>query len=930
MPKTLVIAEKPSVAADIAKVVGAKDKTPTHYEGEGWVVSWAVGHLLEMAPPEKYDDKYKRWVMKDLPILPKRFTREPVNRTKKQLSALKKLLKRKDVDRVVNGCDAGREGELIFREIYEHAKVDKPVDRLWLQSMTAAAIGEAIENPRPVEEVQGLADAAYCRAEADWLVGMSGSRALTIRLRTRKDRSVWSAGRVQTPALAMVVAREREILAHEPAPYWLLKATFECSEGTKHEYEGTWHSPEGGKQSDRILEESKRDEILAKVKGAKDASATETRKDRRQGAPPLFDLTSLQREANKRHGYSARRTLQAAQELYESLKLITYPRTDSKALPEDYRGPVNKALESLAGHRTYGPHAKRLLDQGLENEKRNFNDKEISDHFAIVPTGEKVPKDFGGAEKAVFDLICRRFLAAFHPPAVSTEVERLTDVAGETFRTKRTVLKVPGWRACWDKESQDEAAALPPLPGDGSKPTAVQPLEIETEEKETRPPARLTEATLLNLMESAGKDVDDETLSQVLHDAGGIGTPATRADIIETLLSRDYLDRCQDLDNRKALRATARGVRLVEVLERLDLQLLVSPEMTARLEDSLRAVEHGEKERKHYMGEIRDLVETVVDRLKTFEFPKLYEGTEPLGKCPACGAPVHERLRVFECENGGLEGECSWVLWKEISGRYVDRRSAGQLLENRETPPKAGFFSRQGREYEASFVLDDGNETIIKPRSAEGAPELADDAATPLDIGPCPFHPDKLVKRSPQGYRCELFASKECKLSLPLVLCHRPFSPEEIAQLTGPEKQVGPFENFISKRGRPFTATLKLGDNARLQWEFPPRGEGRKAAKVKRKEFPVNPEPLGKCPKHRDADVVETPTDFKCLEEGCKLEVPRELCKREIKREEVQAMLKDKVSPLLEGFVSKRGKAFSAALKINMRKRGGFEFDFAD
>lgn len=930
MSKTLVIAEKPSVAADIAKVVGANEKSPTHYEGDSWVVSWAIGHVLEMAPPEKYDEKYKRWVMKELPILPSKFIREPVNRTKKQLSALKKLLKRKDIERVMNGCDAGREGELIFREIYEHAASKKPVDRLWLQSMTAQAIEEAIAHPRSNEDVQGLADAAYCRSEADWLVGMNLSRAATSRLRTKKDRSVWSGGRVQTPALAMVVGREREILQHEPQPYWLLKAKFKVETGEAHEYEGTWHAAKGGKQSDRILDEATRDELLAKVKAATGATATETRKDRKQTAPPLFDLTSLQREANRRHGYSARRTLQAAQELYESHKLVTYPRTDSKALPEDYREHVKAALETLSKSKTHGPHAKRLLADGLQNQKRNFNDKEISDHFAIVPTGEPAPADLGGVAKQVFDLIVRRFLAAFHPPAVSAEVERFTVVEGETFRTKRTVLTVPGWQACWEKDKKDAAEALPPLPGDGSKPCPVAPVDVETEEKETKPPARLTEATLLNLMELAGKDVDDRELSKILHDAGGIGTPATRADIIETLLAREYIDRCVDLGNRKSLRATARGIRLIEVLERLDLPRLVSSEMTAHLEDSLRAVERGEKKRADYMKEIHDLVKQFVDALKNFEFPKLFEGTEPLGPCPACGAPVHERLRVFDCEKGGLEGECNWVLWKDISGRFVDRRSARQLITDRETPPKAGFFSRQGREYEAMFVLDENNETNVKPRSADGIPELSDAAATPLDIGPCPFHPDKLVKRSPQGYRCELHAAKECALSLPLVLCHRPFTPEEIAQLTSAEKKVGPFENFISKRGRPFTATLTLGDNARISWEFPPRGEGRKAAKVKRKEFPVNPEPLGKCPKHPKADVVETACEFKCTEAGCKLEVPREFCKREITREEMLQFLKNKGTEVLEGWISKRGKTFSAALKLNMRKRGGFEFDFAD
>jgi DNA topoisomerase-3 len=935
--KALIIAEKPSVAADIARVVGARQKTDSAWEGDTHVVSWAVGHMLELVEPEGYDEKYQRWKLADLPVVPSSFRREPIASTRKQLAALQKLIARKDVARLINACDAGREGELIFREIYRHAGTAKPVERLWLQSMTAASIRQSLGSPRRSEDVDGLADAADCRAESDWLIGMNATRALTVRLRTGRDRGVWSAGRVQTAALKMVVDRERLILAHEPSPYWLIKAAFSARGPEPHEYEGTWFDEAARQDADRITDPARRDAILARCRDATSALAKETRKDRFEAAPPLFDLTTLQREANRRHGLSARRVLEAAQTLYEGRKLITYPRTDSKALPSDYRDHVQRALQAMASHDAHGPHARRLLADGLQNQARNFNDAEVSDHFAIIPTGEAFPQDLHGIEREVFDLIVKRFLAAFHPPAVRTDVERITRIGPDAFRTRRSVLKVPGWRAVWGKEKDDEDASLPALPPAGAEGAPVAPLRVESEEKETRPPARLTEATLLNLMETAGKEVDDERLSQVLHDAGGIGTPATRADIIETLLVRDYIARCTDLSGKKALRATARGIRLVDALERIQLPQLTSPDLTAHLEDALRDMEHGKRLRGPYMEEVRERTREIIEKVRAFTFDTLYAGTEPVGTCPVCGAPVREMLRTYECSKGGLKGSCPFMLWKEASGRTFDRATAIQLLARRVTPPKAGFFTRQDREYEAILALDATHAVAIQPRAAAGGAAAAPEPdVAPVDVGPCPFHPALVVQRTAQGYRCPAFAKKECKLSLPLVLCQRALAPDDVKTLLTGERKTPVMEGFISKRGRPFRASLTLGDNARLKWEFPPRepGRGRRGADaaerpaVKRKEFPVDPQPIGRCPKHPKADVAETPTDYACREDGCKFRVPREVCQRALARDEVAALLKDGATPTLEGFVSKRGKPFSASLKVNKRKTAGWEFSF--
>ena len=926
MSKTLVIAEKPSVAADIAKVVGAGKKSTHAYEGDSHIVSWAVGHLLEFQKPEDYDEALKRWRLKDLPIIPDQFKLSPVRGASAQLKALKKMIRRKDVDKLINACDAGREGELIFREIYRFADTDKPVDRLWLQSMTGNAIQKGLAAPRTQDSVQGLADAADCRAECDWLIGMNATRALTIRLRSRSDKTVWSAGRVQTATLAMLVRREREILAHEPQPYWLLKATFEVDGKDPDLYLGTWFDPKGTAPRDRIFDLGQRDRLLALLATKPQATASETRKTSRETAPPLLDLTTLQREGNKRFGFSAKRTLRAAQSLYEQYKLLTYPRTDSKALPEDYRPFVKQSIEFLANQKSLGIHAKRLLSDGMNNEKRNFNNKAVSDHFAIIPTGEGDPSRLHGDEAKIFDLVARRFLAAFHPPAEYAEVDRTTAIENELFRTRRKVLTVPGWRGVWKSDKDDKKQGnLPALPSaDG---TAAKLASHEAEEKLTKPAARHTEASLLRLMETAGVAVDDESLAQVLSETGGLGTPATRADIIETLLKREYSDRCTSIAGRKALRATSRGIRLIDALERIDLPRLTQPELTGDLEEALRQVERGDRSRDAYMTEIKDWTRVIVDKVRDFSYDTLYDSTEALGKCPDCKSEVRETLRTYSCVHSGRDGDCKFIVWKEVGGRYVDRRSAVQLLTNGITPSKAGFFTRDGREYEANLKREDDGR--IRAHSDEVDAVKGDEDVEPLEIAPCPFHADKMVWRGPQGYRCQGFETGDCKLSLPLRLCQRPLSVEEITALIGEKRSTELLEGFTSKRNRPFSATLKLSDAGRIQWDFPPRSAKSGGAAASR-EFPINPEPIAPCPYHKDSKVIETATHFVCKEDGCKLSVPREICKREINRDEAKVLFTDSTSEALEGFTSKAGKPFAASLYLKRSGRHGFRFQDRD
>lgn len=932
MGRTLIIAEKPSVAADIAKVVGAGTKGEHAWEGDDHVVSWAVGHLLEFVPPEGYDDNLKRWRLKDLPILPEQFKLTPTRGSTKQLNALKKYIKAKDVDRVVNACDAGREGELIFQEIYRFAGVDKPVDRLWLQSMTGKAIAEGLANVRKNEDVSGLADAADCRAESDWLIGMNATRALTVRLRSSRDKNVWSAGRVQTATLAMLVRREHEILAHQPEDYWVINATF-ATPG--QDWEAVWFDDDKDGPRDRIFDKARADAIVALLSKNPAGSASETRKETKETAPPLFDLTSLQREANRRFGFSARRTLSSAQALYEGHKLITYPRTDSRALPEDYREKVGEALQFLAALPDYKEHAERLLADGLSNESRNFDDKAVSDHFAIIPTGDGSTKNLRADEKKIFDLVTRRFLAGFHPQARHEEVERITQVENERFRTRRKVLKYAGWRAVWDKGEGGQKALLPPLKdADG---TDCKTLEHTIEEKQTKPPSRLTEAAILGLMETAGKEVDDEHLAQVLKETGGLGTPATRAEIIETLINREYAARCTGVDNKKALRATPRGIRLIDALERINLPRLTSAELTADLEDSLRAIERGDAERTAYMGDIRGWTTEIVEAIRGFEFDTLYEGIAPIAKCPVCGKDVTENLRTWSCADAGPGGTCSFVVWKEVGGRYVDRFSAIQLATEGKTPVKGGFFTRDHREYEAMLVRqEDGKVRAVSATQADSA--LVD--VEEIDISPCPFHAEEglMIRRTSAGYQCQGkgekkcgYGKKHCTLNLPLTLCQRELTVEEVKLLLGEEHKTALLEGFVSRYNKPFSASLLLQENGKIKWDFPPR-QGRGGAAEALKEFPVVEGELAPCPRKGrcpgDGKIIETATHFKCSADDCTIAVPREICSRELTRVEATALFGAGETELLSDFVSRKsGKAFNASLYLKKNGKHGFRFN---
>jgi len=719
MSKKLVITEKPSVARDIAKALGGFKARGKVFDRDDLIICSAAGHLVELSMPEDLDKKkYGFWRLEALPILPETFQLKPSNSdgpngrfSKKKepdqtvtkggselLDIIKREAKRKGIDGIVNACDAGREGELIFTYIMKYLGIDKNTERLWLQSMTPSAIRDGFSHLLPGDKKIGLADAAMCRSEADWLVGINATRAFTIRLYGRKVKDTANLGRVQTPTLALLVEREKVIQAFVSRDYWTARGIFEVSGDM---YEGTWIRENFKKQpndpddrADRIWLKTTADEIVARCTG-KPAVATDKAKETRESPPTLFDLTTLQRESNRRFGLSARSTLSAAQSLYEKHKVLTYPRTDSKCLPEDYPAEVGRIFGSLDG--VYAPLAQRIGDPSrAQMAKRIFDNTRISDHFAIIPTGE-LPKGLNAIEQKVYDLVVRRFLAAFMDSAVWKIVERTTRVGEDTFRTTAKVMAKAGWREAFGKEEESEpdigiASHLPAL-GDNHN---ILTRKVEIEECRTNPPARYNDASLLAAMETAGKLLDDEALAEAMKERG-LGTPATRAETIEKLISAHYLTR-----DRRDLVPTSKAMNLIHLLEAIPVQELVSPTLTGEWENKLLLMEKNKLSRPEFMRDIMRFTAQIVEKARGFDMDTGFEDSEPFGKCPKCDVPLREKLKAYECTG------CDFKLYKTMSQRLISKDEAIELMEKREIGPLDGFFSFKTRKpFSAKLRLTD-------------------------------------------------------------------------------------------------------------------------------------------------------------------------------------------------------------------------------
>jgi DNA topoisomerase-3 len=899
--KTLVIAEKPSVAQDIVRaltpVAGKFEKHDDHFENDTYVVTSAVGHLVEIAAPEEFDVKRGKWSFAHLPVLPPYFELKPIDKTKSRLGAVVKLVKRKDVARLINACDAGREGELIFRLIEQYAgglkggsyqALGKPVQRLWLQSMTPAAIRDGFEHLRSNEQMLGLADAARSRSEADWMVGINGTRAMTAFNSRDGGFFLTTVGRVQTPTLSIVVEREEKIRAHRSRDYWEIHASFLAEAG---EYPGKWFDPAFKKptgddadaelRGDRVWSQREALAIADAVRG-KAASVKEESKPTTQASGLLYDLTSLQREANGRFGFSAKTTLQLAQSLYERHKALTYPRTDSRALPEDYLPTVKETFEMLAGSgmKHLAPHALTALNNNyIRPSKRIFDNSKVSDHFAIIPTLQ-APHGLSDAEQKLYDLVVRRFLAVFFPSAEFMVTTRITSSVGHHFKTEGKVLVKPGWMAVYGKEAAEDVTdakegdkgqnLVPVREGETVRTETVEPKGLKT-----KPPARYSEATLLGAMEGAGKLVDDDELREAMQEKG-LGTPATRAAIIEGLLTEKYMFR----EGREII-PTAKAFQLMTLLRGLGVEELSKPELTGEWEYKLAQMEHGQLSRAAFMGEIAAMTERMVKKAKEYDRDTIPGNYATLSTpCPNCGGVVKENYRRYGCTgaDGSSEG-CGFSFGKSPAGRTFEPDESEQLLKDKKIGPLEGFRSKAGWPFVAEIVLkyseDDKNWKLEfdfgDDKKGEESGELVDFSGSE-PLGKCPKC-GGAVHEHGSNYVCERSVptmaqpTPSCDFKSGKIILQQPVAREQMSKLleTGKTDLLDKFVSMRTRRAfKAFLAWDKEAGKVNFEFapsKFPPRktAAGAPARAAPAKTAAAKAAPAKKAPAAKKAAAAKTP-----------------------------------------------------------------------
>lgn len=849
MSKILIIAEKPSVATDLSKalvnILGkfekkGKSRDAQYFENDKALITSAVGHLIELKMPTGPNGKNLPWTFKVLPAIPEEFALQPIEQTEGRLKHVLALAKKKEVTEIVNACDAGREGELIFQYIMEYGNVTKPVKRLWMQSMTTGAIQLAWGKLRPGEEMSNLADAAKCRSESDWLVGLNSTRALTCFRSRHGGFNITAAGRVQTPTLAILVEREKEIQAFKSTPYAEVHATFGVSAG---DYPAKW--VDLGFKKDETNPHSRAERIWDKERAKlisdrcqnKIGIVTEQRKPTKQIAPQLYDLTTLQREAP----FTAKNTLGLAQTLYERHKMITYPRTDSRYLPEDYLANVKTIVRDLSQSTSdLADWAKDALKHDrVKFQKRIFDNTKVSDHFAIIPTGRVVKLDDAAAK--LYDMILKRFLAVFFPHAEFEITKRITTIdhgsEKDTFRTDGKILITPGWLGVYGRKpglaaGKDDLVAVQ----DGEDAKA---LEVLMEEKDTNPPARLTESTLLSAMEGAGKLVDDDELREAMADRG-LGTPATRAATIEGLIRQKYITR----DGRELI-ATGKGVRLIDLLQEMDIEALTSPSMTGDWEAKLRRMEHGELGRDAFMNEIKAFTEKVVTQARGHYEKMIARPFLDLKcLCPNCGAPeLTQTDATYECR----EPECTFKISKYIAGRHLKDEEAIALFTTKFLEERGGFVSRFNRPFEAALELvqqvsktgkkGKWKTNFVFDADLENAEDLTDDqlikevtltngkTAKLYETEKAFMVPALTSKDNPDGFR------------LGKTILQKELTAADVEKMLVTGK-TDLLPGFISKKTkRAFAAHLTLDpETAKIGFEFAPRPAKKAAKKAAKKD----------------------------------------------------------------------------------------------
>jgi DNA topoisomerase-3 len=963
MGKALIIAEKPSVASDISKALGKFQKHDDYFENDDYVISSAVGHLLTIAVPEQFEVKRGKWTFAHLPVIPPHFDLLPIEKNEARLKVLVKLIKRKDVSAIVNACDAGREGELIFRYIVQYAKARQPIQRLWLQSMTPAAIRDGFAHLRTDSEMLPLADAATCRSESDWLIGINGTRAMTAFNSKTGGFHLTTVGRVQTPTLAILVEREEKIKKFRPRDYSEVHGTFAAQAG---EYPGRWFDEkfkkeeteldrtkrllaglqlnlpaaqerlevangslwEEHRQAIRIWHKEIADAVQQKCHGKLGVVELDEKRPSTSAPPQLYDLTTLQREANGRFGFSAKNTLGLAQALYEKHKVLTYPRTDSRALPEDYIGTVKTTLEVLR-ETQYAKFADQILKSDwVRPNQRIFNNAKVSDHFAIIPT-LVTPKHLSEPEQKLYDLVTKRFLAVFYPSAEFLITTRVTRVEGQPFKSEGKIMVKPGWLEVYGKEAQSDDTPIL---------VAVQPNEkvkatkVEIEASVTKPPARYSEATLLGAMEGAGKLIDDEELREAMSDKG-LGTPATRATIIEGLLWEKYIHR-----NGRELQPTAKAFSIITLLRGLEIPQLCSPELTGAWEFKLNLMARGKMKRDEFMKEIAAATRDIVAKAKLHESDTVPGDYGKLNvPCPKCGGEIHENYKKFQCQ------KCDFALWKIVASRQLEIFEVEELISKGTVGPLQGFRSKQGFPFAA--IIKMGAE--FKPEFDFGNDKNADGAdAAPMDftgkepLGKCPKCGGRVFDGG-MNYLCEnaTGAAKTCTFKTGKIILQQPMEAAQVKKMLETGK-TDLLTKFISKKNnRAFKAFLVIKDGG-TAFEFAPREL--KAGKAKdgtpREPTPridfTGKEVVGKCPKC-GGKVFDTEAGYLCeksqLEgKSCQFKIGKTILEQPIDAVQAAKILKDKKSDVLDKFISKSGKPFPAFLVMDKKGKITFEFPERD
>ncbi len=836
MGKTLIIAEKPSQAREYATALGVQGRREGYLENEQYVITWCFGHLLELERPEAYMDLNqvgKRWSLRRLPILPglKAFQRVVKSGANKQYQVIQQWLKSSDIEQVICGTDADREGQVLFQEVWDASKCRKPLSRLWISSLTSAAIREGITRLRPAEAVAGLAAAGYGRSFADWDFGMNLTEGFTSLFgsfdQVRKKPNVISIGRVQTPTLALIVEREWEIERFVALPYYEVRAEFSSTQG---EYPGRWFDPR--EEGRRLTNRQAAEDIVAKTQGKAGIIVKMEQKDIQEPPPLLFDLTSLTITASKRYSFSAERVLQLAQSLYEK-KAITYPRTDCAYLSEDLLPKLPTHLQAIR-QEPYTDLVDEASHLGVPKGKRVINT--ITAHHAIIPTTEKASIErLSGEEQKLYDLIVRRFLAVWFPAARYHQTEVVTEVEGELFRTKGKVLLSLGWKKVYGSEdheegleplnandaglgktkaagrkakkkehseqTDDENRSLPPL----HQGESVRTKRVFSEEKTTKPPKRFTQGDLLKAMEGAGKQIDDEVLRQQMK-GKGLGTVATRPAIMENLIDRGYI-----LQEQKALKPTDKGSELIRLIkDRLpQAQLLISAEMTGQMEFNLSKVEKGELSIENYMAEVENAIRLIIQELRSFEAEN--------GKSPLALAPSERAQKVGKGKSEGKEEGI--VKAHQRGGKLSGSKSAeGEESASKNLIEEDGTLTKKKRTsvkktLKSKAVAKDGQETPARATVVKSISQAE-------VLGACPRCAGNVIEGQ-KGYGCSNWRNGCRFIVWKSEICGKILSPNQMKSLL--KKGKTPLiKGFKSKTGKVFAAYLIWEDQVegKLKFEF--------------------------------------------------------------------------------------------------------------